>query len=114
MAYYRVYLLNAADHIFFGKGIERGSDAAAITAAVAIANAAKSRQQNAIEIWAGTRRVAHLYYRGIHEWPAASYCDVARADVAPQSIRQAAQGRAATGAAWRPQKKARTRMGVRA
>ena len=60
MAYYRVYLLNAADHVFFGEGIERDSDAAAVIAAVTIANAAETRQHNAIEVWAGARRVAHL------------------------------------------------------
>jgi hypothetical protein len=61
MAYYRVYLLNAADHIFFGQGIERDGDAAAVASAVVIANtAAVTLQYNAVEIWAGARRVAHL------------------------------------------------------
>jgi hypothetical protein len=60
MAYYRVYLLNTADHIFLGEGIERDSDAAAVAAAVAIANAEKTLRHNAIEIWAGARMVGHL------------------------------------------------------
>ena len=60
MAYYRVYLLDAADHIFLGEGIERDSDAAALVAAVTIANAPETLRHNAIEVWAGARRVAHL------------------------------------------------------
>jgi hypothetical protein len=60
MAYYRVYLLNAAGHIFFGKGIECDSDAAAVAAAVVIANTEETLQHNATEVWAGVRMVAHL------------------------------------------------------
>jgi hypothetical protein len=60
MAYYRVYLLNAADHILFGEGIEHDSDAVAVAAAVAVAQAAETLQRNSIEVWAGVRRVAHL------------------------------------------------------
>jgi hypothetical protein len=60
MAYYRVYLLNAADHIFAGEGIERDSDAAALVAAVAFANAGNLIRHQAIEIWNGARKVSRL------------------------------------------------------
>jgi len=60
MAYYRVYLRNAADRIFAGEGIERDSDAAAVIAAVFIANEGDLVAHKAVEVWAGARMVAHL------------------------------------------------------
>jgi len=54
MAYYRVYLLDAADHIFEGQGIECDSDDTAIAASAEVAN------NFAVEIWSGARKVAYV------------------------------------------------------
>jgi hypothetical protein len=54
MAYYRLYLLDAADVIFDGQGIERDSDMEAIAAAALLA------REYAVEIWNGKRKVARL------------------------------------------------------
>jgi hypothetical protein len=55
MAYYRVYLLDAANHITNGQGIDRGGDDEAIPTAAALIN-----DSPAVELWIGTRMVAHL------------------------------------------------------
>jgi hypothetical protein len=62
MAYYRVYLLSAADVIFDCHGIERDTDEAAIAAAVGVA------RTFAVEIWCGRRKVAHLSIEELESW----------------------------------------------
>jgi len=58
MAYYRVYLLDATNHVFEGKGIESDSDITAITVA------AKAARKFAVEVWEGIRMVAYLPAEG--------------------------------------------------
>ena len=55
MAYYRVYRLTAADAIESGQGLVYESDPEATLAAANLMNGSP-----AVEIWAGTRMVAHL------------------------------------------------------
>jgi hypothetical protein len=55
MAYYRVYLLSDTDRIFACQAVERDTDDAAVLAAAMLGVLSP-----AVEIWAGTRRVAHL------------------------------------------------------
>jgi hypothetical protein len=54
MSYYRVYLLNADDHIVAWHAVIGDSDNAAVVAAAGIV------RDCAVEIWTGTRRVAGL------------------------------------------------------
>ena len=58
MAYYRVYLLDATDHVFEGKGIESDTDITAITVA------AEAARKFAVEMWEGVRKVAYLPAEG--------------------------------------------------
>jgi hypothetical protein len=58
MAYYRVYLLDATDRVFEGKGIESNSDITAITVA------AEAARKFAVEVWEGVRKVAYLPAEG--------------------------------------------------
>jgi hypothetical protein len=54
MPYYRVYLLDATEHIFEGRGIESDSDITAITIA------AEAAHKFAVEVWEGARKVVYL------------------------------------------------------
>ena len=58
MAYYRVYLLDATDHVFEGTGIESDSDITALTVA------AEAARKFAVEVWEGVRKVAYLPAEG--------------------------------------------------
>ena len=55
MAYYRVYLLNETDRIFDYQVVNRPTDDAAVLAAARL-----GVRSPAVEIWTGTRKVAHL------------------------------------------------------
>jgi len=55
MADYRVYRLTEDDTIFDGQWIVRESDREAVLSATRLINGSP-----AVEIWAGTRKVAHL------------------------------------------------------
>jgi len=58
MAYYRVYLLDATDHVFEGTRIESDSDITAITVA------AEAARKFGVEVWEGLRKVAYLPAEG--------------------------------------------------
>jgi len=58
MAYYRVFLLDAADHVLEGMGIESDSDITAVTVA------AEAARKFAVEVREGVRKVAYLPAEG--------------------------------------------------